>query len=133
VITAERARDGSDEDADKKRNKKEKLIAVFRAASAASGETGAAGAVVAAATAPATAEPTTSSAITIMVAKAQTSSPSAVSRGGVEEGIQGDTVAKPSPSPSDTRMMVTPTAPTAPPKIAPHERLRHSRRRARER
>jgi hypothetical protein len=80
VITAERARDGSDEDADKKRNKKEKLIAVFRAASAASGETGAAGAVVAAATAPATAEPTTSSAITIMVAKAQTSSPSAVSR-----------------------------------------------------
>src|SRR4029078_10108395 len=60
--------------------KKEKLIAAFRAASAASGETGAAGAGVAAATAPATPEPTISSATTIMVAKAQASSPCAVSR-----------------------------------------------------
>jgi len=39
--------------------------------------------------------------------------------GVVEEGVQGDTVAKPSPGPSETRMIVTPTAPTAPAKIAP--------------
>src|SRR5262245_38395375 len=61
--------------------KKEKLIAAFPAASAASGETGADGVEAAVAAAPATAEPAISSATTIMVAKAQASSPC----GGVAE------------------------------------------------
>src|ERR1051325_2610590 len=39
--------------------------------------------------------------------------------GGVAEGAQGETVVKPSPGPSEIRMIVMPTAPTAPATIAP--------------